>query len=649
MTTTALLIVIALGQSPDATAPVTVSGRVIDAVTGRPIAGVIVTPAGSALPPPPSPDESEPPHVLTNANGQFVIRGLRAGSLVLTATKGGYVNATRGQRRPAGSAQPLPVKDGERINDVDIRMWKQAALSGVVTDEAGDSAIGTRVRAYRRTYVAGRPRFATAGSGTTDDRGVYRIAGLTPADYIVAVESTQTSVPAEFMDAFFTGPPISDERRKELSRELNDIGSAIAPSGSQYAMTVNDQTFTMSQGTLTPIAGSGPGILIYPTTFYPGAPSAAQAKTVTLKSGDDRSGIDVQVQAVRGARVSGTIVEAGGPASTIGVRLVPAGNDLLVEQVETAATVTDTAGGFTFPAVPPGDYALRVLRLPRPRIGADDGPRILVSPSLGTVTMSGGVQTSNAPPPPPPIPADATLYAQVPLSIAGRDISDLVIPLTPAPRVSGRLEFEGTSEKPAASSLSGLRILLDPADGSRLADRTLTLQTGHPDEKGEFATYGVPPGKYVVGIGGAPAGWTLKGVFYQGHDLADTVIDLGSKDVTGVVITFTDRPSTLVGIVQGSHGPDPDSVVLAFPTDQDAWAMSGSVPRRLRTARADANGAYSLAGLPPGEYYVIAVKEDTIGDWQDPALLQALTRYAQQIRLGEGDRRTVGLTAAEIR
>jgi protocatechuate 3,4-dioxygenase beta subunit len=643
-----LLLIVVLAQIPDTPSAV-ISGRVVDAGSGRPIAGAVVTPAGSALPPPLPTDSAEPPHVLTNANGLFAIRGLRAGSLVLTATKGGYVNATRGQRRPAGSAQPLPIKDDDRLNDVEIRMWKQAAITGAITDEAGDPAIGTRVHAYQRSYVAGRPRFNSAGGGITDDRGVYRIAGLTPADYIVAVEFTQTSVPAEIMDAFFTGPPITDEKRRELSRELNDIGSAIAPSGSGYAMTVGGQTMTMPIGTLTPIAGGTADVKVYPTTFYPAAPSAAQAVVVPLKSGEEHGAVDIQVQAVRAARVSGTIAAGAAPVSTTAVRLVPAGNDPLVESIETAATVTDAAGGFTFPAVPPGDYVIRVLRLPRPPASADEGPQTIVSPSAGTVTISGGVRTSGAPPPPPPIPTDATLCAQVPLSVSGRDISDLVIPLTPAPRVSGRVEFEGTSDKPSSSSVVGIRILLNPADGSRLSDRTLTLQTGHPDENAEFTTYGVPPGQYVVSIAGAPAGWTLKGVAYQGRDLADTPVDLETKDITGVVITFTDRPSAIVGVVQGPRGPDPDAVVLAYPTDPDEWAASGGVPRRLRTARADATGAYSITGLPPGEYHVIAVKEDTIGDWQDPALLQALTQYAQQVRLVEGDRRNITLGAAEIR
>ena len=116
-----------------------------------------------------------------------------------------------------------------------------------------------------------------------------------------------------------------------------------------------------------------------------------------------------------------------------------------------------------------------------------------------------------------------------------------------------------------------------------------------------------------------------------------------------VVIMYTDRPSTIAGSVVGPHGPDADSVVLVYPMDQDAWAMSGSVPRRMRTARVKPSGDYTVAGLPPGDYYVVAVREDALSDWMDPALLQALTRVAQQVRVIEGERKAVNMSAAEIR
>jgi hypothetical protein len=38
-----------------------------------------------------------------------------------------------------------------------------------------------------------------------------------------------------------------------------------------------------------------------------------------------------------------------------------------------------------------------------------------------------------------------------------------------------------------------------------------------------------------------------------------------------------------------------------------------------------------------------------VGEWQDPALLRALTRVAQTIRLVDGEQKTVNLRAASIK
>ena len=225
----------------------------------------------------------------------------------------------------------------------------------------------------------------------------------------------------------------------------------------------------------------------------------------------------------------------------------------------------------------------------------------------------------------------------------------MIVTLGAAPRVSGRIEFDGTIERPPPDSLTGLRITLDPADGSKLPDATLAFQTGRPDEKGEFTTYGVPPGRYVIRVSPIPIGWFFKGAMLQGRDVADVPLELESKDVLGIVITFTDRPSSISGTVRGADGPDPTAIVLAYPVDSNAWSSSGALSRRMRTARASKDGTYSLAALAPGEYYVVAVQEDLVDEWQDPALLQALTRVARQIRLVEGERKAQDFVSAQIR
>jgi uncharacterized protein (DUF2141 family) len=636
-----LLLLLALAQLPEPPASAIVAGRVVDATTGRPVAGAIVTPAGSAVVS--GPTAIGPARVMTNANGNFVLRGLSKGSLVLTATKGGYVNATYGQRRPGGSAQPIPIEPGERITDLEIRVWKFGSIAGTILDEAGDPVIGTRVQALQKTFVGGRRRFTPARTAVTDDRGAFRLTGLTPGDFMVMVPSTQTSVPTDVMESFFMGTPISDVKRMELSRELNGIGSAIAPAGSSFAMKSGDQTFSLPPGTLTPVVSPN-GTLVYPTVFYPAAASAAQATAIAIRSGEERGGIDIQVRPVRGVRVSGTLQAPDGPGATTGVVLLPAAADEALQPLEVAATMTDWSGAFAFAAVPAGQYVLRVVRVPRPPVNPDEG-RISVTPG-GAMTISGA---PSAPPSgPPPIPADATLVALMPLVVGDRDIADVIVTLAPGPRVSGRLEFEGTIERPSTSAITGMRITLAPADGSSPADFTLATQTGRPDEGLQFKTYGVPPGQYLLRVSPLPAGWFLKSALYQNRDIAETPLELGSKDVTGVVLNFTDRPAAITGTVQGANGPDPTAIVIAYPVDSAAWSSSGGLSRRMKTARAAKDGSYTLQPLPAGEYYLAAVQEDQVVDWQDPSLLQALSRVAMTIRLSDGEQKTQPLRSAAI-
>jgi hypothetical protein len=635
-----LTLALTTGQLSDDTRPPIVSGRVVDAGTGRPIPGAVVRPAGAATIDPARP-------VLTNASGQFVVRGLRKGSLVLTATKGGYVDATYGQRRPGGSTQPIPVGNGERIKDLEIRMWKQGVITGTVVDEAGEPVVGVRVASFQRSFVAGRRRYSASRTGLTDDRGVYRIAPLMPGDYVVAVPNRQTSIPTEVMDVFFGGRSSGGEaQRIELGRELNRLGSAIVPAGSEHAIGVGAVTVPLPPGTATPMSRANGGLMIYPTLFYPAASSVAQALPVTVRSGEERGGIDLQLQSARSVRVSGMLVAPEGMASHVGIRLLPAG-ETIVDDIEAAAAMTDATGAFTFVGVPPGQYVLSVVRVPRPPPDLGDTNRLTVS------TGSVSVATPAPPPPgrtpPTPIPVDATWCALIPLGVGAEDLTNVMVPLRAGPRMSGRVEFDGTAPKPDAASIASLRITLDPADGSP-ADHELAFQTGHPDENGQFTTFGVPPGRYVVNVTGISfPGWVFKEALYQGRDLSDLPIDMRSADISGVVLTFTDRPASLGGVVRNNGNVDGDAVVLAYPVDANAWSSSGARPRRMRTTRAGKDGVYSLTNLAAGEYYVVAVREDNLGEWQDPSLLQSLTRVAQQTRLVDGEQKSQDLTTVTIR
>jgi len=69
----------------------------------------------------------------------------------------------------------------------------------------------------------------------------------------------------------------------------------------------------------------------------------------------------------------------------------------------------------------------------------------------------------------------------------------------------------------------------------------------------------------------------------------------------------------------------------------------------MRVARADKDGHYTFPSLPAGDYYVAAVKDDTVDDWWDPSLLSILSRSARQLHLLDDQRIVQDLDTLEVR
>jgi hypothetical protein len=230
------------------------------------------------------------------------------------------------------------------------------------------------------------------------------------------------------------------------------------------------------------------------------------------------------------------------------------------------------------------------------------------------------------------------------VSVGDNDTTGVTVTLRRGLRVTGRVEFTGTAAKPSPAELRAVRLSMDPADG-RLVGYPLSYQA-QVDPAGRFYTIGLMAGRYLLRVDSAPRGWTLKSATVGGRDIADFPLVLDTSDVDDLVLTFTDRPSSVEGTVRDAQSRADDSAsVLIFPTD-GAWIDHGATPRRFRSMRVSPTGTFATAGLPPGEYYVIAVVDAVATNWQEPAFLQRLARLAARISLGDGQALSVSLTTA---
>lgn len=605
-------------------------GQVVDAVSGRGVSGAIVTlgaPAPPARPLAELLDIGVPPgpagatrRGLTTADGRFLFRDLPAGRYAMAATAPGYVPANFGQVRPSGPGQPIDLDDAQKIGDVKITVWQYGAISGIVADERGEPAVGVSVRALRRVIAGGKSRFVAAISATTDDRGMYRAAGLLPGDYAVGVILSQETSPMSAVIASIEG---SRQPASDAYRSLTNSSATIV---SASGFRIGDLAFRQSSwGVRRPASAPDGRIMTYETQFYSGAASASHASLIQLKSAEDRQGVDLQLRLVPAVRVSGTVTGPGGTGPNLSITLIPpSGADFQSEgMAEAASGATDSTGQFTLLGIPRGQYTLKIRMYPRPP--ATPGSPAPVGP-----------------------PAEPSLWAAMPITVADTDLTGLSVVLRHGLTVSGRVEFVGTTPPPTADQIRRMSIRLQSAEGRTSAPIPVD---GRATPEGTFRTAGLAGGRYLVSLLGStlPPGWHVKSAMSAGRDVSIEPLDLTSGDVSDVVLTFTDQTAEISGTVTGANGPDATAEVIAFPADSVAWREIGVPARRGRNERVSKTGAFSLIGLPAGEYYVIAVPGSTVSDWRDPRFLESLSRGAVRVVLDDGGKKTVTLKTAQVR
>jgi hypothetical protein len=245
-------------------------GQVVDAESGRPI-GETVVPLMPTVTGPVNPMTAiaTAQKLITDENGRFVYYQLAKGRYSITTAKPGYVSGVYGKIVPRGPGSQLDLADGERMTDVRILMWKHAAITGRVVDEAGEPMVGVEIRVRRATLVSGRPGFSPVqfGAITTDDRGVYRVPALDPGNYVVGIASTSTTIPAPMIEEYFRA---TGAARADLSQALFAAAPTMSSPGSASNQIMGDHILQVGGRMPTPPdprPGESPAV--YTAVYYP--------------------------------------------------------------------------------------------------------------------------------------------------------------------------------------------------------------------------------------------------------------------------------------------------------------------------------------------------------------------------------------------
>jgi hypothetical protein len=344
----------------------------------------------------------------------------------------------------------------------------------------------------------------------------------------------------------------------------------------------------------------------YAVTYFPGVTVVERPQTIDLNVGQEVGGLDFQLVPAHAARITGVVEDATGQpladqqvhlselTRTIGGRILSSGQGA-------SPVKTDARGAFEFSRLPSGEY----------------------------IVSSGG----------PDERASATII------IDEGDVEHVVLSPTAQARVSGTVTTH--EDQPPPFLASRIRLLAVSADPRKVLPG---WGEGSGDTVRADWSFNLVnlDGPYLFRLMNLPDGWMVKAVRTGGRDITDTPLSIvRGATVSAVEIVLSRTGASVSGdVVTAAGAPVPDSTVIAFAEQPALWTPGS---RFIRATRPDNEGRFSLAGLPPGGYRLIARDVVMDGQWEDPEFLRSLLKESVRVELAASAVETIRLTMEQGR
>ncbi len=511
----------------------------------------------------------------TDQNGTFAFTRLPPGLYSMRFAKPGFAPAQYSLQ-----ALGIATVDDKRLRELKIPLMPTATITGRVFDADRQPVEGAAVVAVAPTYVNGRRVLLPKGAFTTKF--------LLP----IGLESPKQPVGA-------------------VTNEGGEYRLFDVEPGTYYVAIVRLGADSRTFGTGADQSRAAT------STYYPGVTDPAQAIALQLEGGSDLTGIDLHMERPELHTFRFTVNSPTGPPYDCSI--VPAlfrGSKSLVlvqhtagldivqsvsnqENTDFKQTAEDS---WVSPGLPAGSYEL-----------------FFDSCAFGISALVGRLR----------------------VELRDQDFDAGTLVVSPSVRVDGYLQ---RSKAPSAS-VDGIRVRLRPLDlrsvaapmvpnGAKdvtvSADGRFAFVFRYDDAYNAIGT--VANGNYQLDFAGLPPDAYVASIRYGGREIRDSGISIEGEPASAIEVIIEEPGGTLQGTVEAADNkPAPNSQAVLIPVTTDRVTSN-----RFKTAQADQNGTFTMRGIAPGEYRVLAVDTLQGEEFRSQEFLDAFETRATHLTVEAG-------------
>jgi hypothetical protein len=323
----------------------------------------------------------------------------------------------------------------------------------------------------------------------------------------------------------------------------------------------------------------------YAPVYYPGVLQVGQAQLVSVRPGEELQA-DVSMPRVKTVEVAGQVIGQNGPAKDTWVHLEEPGGDYGIERQAT----TDEKGKFRLRGIPPGSYVI-----------------VAYQRSENNVYES---------------------RARQKVDVGREGIESLTVSLGGGASFQGRVTV--TDLGPV--TLDRIVLSLSPIDEDEESSGY-----GRVKKDGTFEMTSVRDGNYAISVWGLEGDWYVKSVRLGASDLLENGLQVEKGSGGRLEVVVRSDSARLEGSVRDHDSAVVGALVRVVPDPETPYNRF-----RWQSTRADQTGHFSVSGLAPGNYRVLArypTSPGSISLKSDPLM----------VTLSEHDHKTVQLTIVHPR